>query len=87
MPNQSRLLRGGKAEQFYRELSPESRRALDEALDCLAENPTAAEIESMDMPPVVVYRYRNDNWEVYFGRSYSRTNERYNLAIYRINHR
>ena len=87
MPNQSRLVRGGEAEQFYRELSPESRRSLDEALDCLAENPTAPEIRSRDMPPVVIYRYRNNNWDVFFGRSYSRTTERYDLAIYDINPR
>ena len=84
MTNPSRLIRGGQAEQSYRANRCES---LDKALDDLAADPIGPHIASFDRPPAVIYRYRDNGWEVYFGRSYSLTEERYILALYAINPR
>lgn len=89
MRNKTRFTTHGQPANLYRSLDSEARASLNAALDRIGSNPhpDGDTIFSVTHPPVVIYTYQDEHWRISFGRSYSITEECYDIEIFAIKSR
>ena len=86
MPNHLVFSKGSPAEDTYLSLGQQARNSLDSVLDYIRDMPFphGDTIVSVFMPPVVVYYYNDDMWEIVFGMSYLPSEQVFRIGIHAI---